>query len=149
MQLPPSAMLDLPHVIQLAVAPVFLLSGVGVTLGVLATRLGRIIDRARTLEKGPPDGQGAPQQEAAVELRVLSRRAQLINRGITLCTTAALLICILIAGLFLGVLLGLELTIPLSALFVAAMLAMVGAYVSFIREVFLATASLRFGGRRH
>lgn len=149
MQLSPAPGLDVPHVIQLAVAPVFLLSGVGVTLGVLATRLGRIIDRARSLEHSLPSATGAAHEAAVLELGTLSRRAQLINRAITLCTSAALLICLLIAGLFLGSLLGRELTLLLAGLFVGAMVALVGGYVSFLREIFLATESLRFGLRRH
>lgn len=138
---------DIPHVIQLAVAPVFLLSGVGVTLGVLVNRLGRIIDRARTLEASLPGTTGATHEVAATELHTLSRRAALVNRAITLCTACALLICLLIAGLFIGAVLGLELTVLLAGLFILAMVALVGGYLSFLREVFLATESLRFGAR--
>jgi hypothetical protein len=140
---------DIPHVIQLAVAPVFLLSGVGVTLGVLVNRLGRIIDRARTLEEALPVTTGTTHEVAAAELHTLSRRAALVNRAITLCTACALLICLLIAGLFIGAILGLGLTALLAGLFILAMVALIGGYLSFLREVFLATESLRFGARRH
>jgi len=140
---------DIPHVIQLSVAPVFLLSGVGVTLGVLATRLGRIIDRARLLEHRLPDATDAACQSAVEELRTLSRRAQLINRAITLCVASALCVCLLIAALFVGALLGLGLVALLAGLFIASMLALIGGYISFLREIFLATHSLRFGGQHH
>ena len=136
---------DIAHVIQLAVAPVFLLSGVGVTLGVLATRLGRIIDRARLLETQVPTSVGTTHELALVELGTLSHRAQLINRAITLCTGSALLVCLLIASLFIGALLHLELVFPLAALFILAMVALIGGYLSFLREIFLATEGLRFG----
>jgi hypothetical protein len=145
MQLPSPAS-DIPHVIQLAVAPVFLLSGVGVTLGVLATRLGRIIDRARLLELRPLSAPGISHEMAEEELRTLSRRAQLINRAITLCVACALCVCMLIATLFIGALLGLGLVALLAGLFIASMLALIGGYLSFLREIFLATHSLRFGG---
>lgn len=136
---------DIGQVIQLAVAPVFLLSGVGVTLGVLANRLARIIDRARHLEQFVPDHTGETREQALAELHTLSRRARLIHYAITLCTTCALLICILIADLFLSSALGLGLAAITAGLFVLAMLALIGGYVSFLGEIFLATHSLRFG----
>ena len=138
---------DIGQVIQLAVAPVFLLSGVGVTLGVLANRLSRIIDRARHLEQFVPDHTGETREQALAELHTLSRRARLIHYSITLCTICALLICILIADLFLSAALGLGLAVVTAGLFVLAMLALIGGYVSFLGEIFLATRSLRFGKR--
>ncbi|OLB11463.1 MAG: hypothetical protein AUH07_09450 [Gemmatimonadetes bacterium 13_2_20CM_70_9] len=146
--MPPSpAVPDVARVIQLAVAPVFLLSGVGVTLTVLTSRLSRIVDRARSLEGGLA---GAPQAEQAGlhrELATLSRRAQLINRALTLSTTCALLVCFVIATLFIGAFLGLDLSGLIALLFVVAMLAFIGGLVSFLREIFLATANLRIGPR--
>jgi hypothetical protein len=137
------------HVIQLAVAPVFLLSGVGVTLGVLTNRLGRIIDRARFLEQDPPPGTGPAHDATTVELETLAHRAKLVNRAITLITSCALLICLLIATLFLGAVFSLELVVPLAGLFIGAMLTLIVGYLSFLREIFLATESLRFGNARH
>lgn len=136
---------DIGQVIQLAVAPVFLLSGVGVTLGVLANRLARIIDRARHLEQFVPAHAGETREVALAELETLSRRARLIHQAITLCTTCALLICLLIADLFVSAMLGVGLAVVTAGLFVLAMLALIGGYVSFLREIFLATHSLRFG----
>ena len=136
---------DIAHVIQLAVAPVFLLSGVSVTLTVLTNRLARIIDRARVLEaRLPPKGDSAGVPIHA-ELEALSRRARLIHRAITLSTTCALLICGVIVFLFLGALLGTALSGLIIALFIIGMIAFIGALVNFLREIFLATASLRFG----
>ncbi|HYT05217.1 MAG TPA: DUF2721 domain-containing protein [Gemmatimonadales bacterium] len=136
---------DIARVVQLAVAPVFLLSGVGVTLTVLTNRLSRIVDRARSLEGRLP---AVPQAERAGlqgELATLSRRAQLINRALTLSTTCALLVCFVIATLFVGAFLELDLSGVIALLFVVAMLAFIGALVSFLREIFLATANLRIG----
>lgn len=133
------------HGIQLAVAPVFLLSGVGVTLGVLSTRLGRIIDRARAVEEQHVlDGA----ERIAAELHTLQIRARLIHRAITLFTAAALLICLLIAGFFLTVLIEFPLGVLQAGLFTLAMVCLIGGYLSFLREIFLATHSLRFGPRR-
>ncbi len=145
----PSAAGDIPHVIQLSVAPVFLLSGVGVTLGVLATRLGRIIDRARLLEQRLPGTTGAAHESITDELSGLSRRAHLINQSITLCVACALCVCLLIATLFVGALLGLGLVALLAGLFITSMLALIGGYLCFLREIFLAIHSLRFGRQHH
>jgi hypothetical protein len=136
-----SSVTDIAHVIQLAVAPVFLLSGVGVTLTVLTNRLARIIDRARFLQTAP----GGPEVPTIhTELEMLSRRAQLINRAITLSTTCALLICVLIASLFLATFMHRNLAGLIALLFIVAMLAFTGALLSFLREIALATAGLRF-----
>jgi len=152
---------DIAHAIQLAVAPVFLLSAVGVTLSVLTNRLGRIIDRARVLEDrvqaaGPPAaaaGAGQPGARAAAHdhaaLATLSRRAKLVNLALSLSTSCALLVCLVIALLFLESLFGADLSSVVALLFVGAMLAFIGGLVAFLREIFVATASLRIGERDH
>jgi len=83
------------HLIQSAVAPVFLLSGVGVTLGVLTGRLARIIDRARYLEEhaGPS---GLPTESTQSSLKMLARRAKYTNAAIALCTTSALFVSLVV-----------------------------------------------------
>jgi len=91
---------EIAHVIQLAVAPVFLLSGVAALLNVLTNRLARIIDRARALEALERAAPGGVAPELHGELRHLSQRARLINWAISLDTTCALCICALIAALF-------------------------------------------------
>ena len=133
------------HVIQLAVAPVFLLSGVGVTLTVLTNRLARIVDRARVLEARPDHVEPELQDRLHGDLATLSRRAKLVNMALTLTTTCALLVCLVIVALFVGALFDIDLSSLIAVLFVAAMAAFVGGLVSFLREIFLATASLRIG----
>ena len=90
------------HVIQLAVAPVFLLTGIGAILAVMTNRLGRIIDRARVLEVMLNAASPEMLPVLRNDLATLSRRAKLISFAITLCTTTALLICMVIAILFLS-----------------------------------------------
>lgn len=136
---------DVAHVIQLAVAPVFLLSGVGVTLTVLTNRLARIIDRARLLEGrlvGRPD---VPHDRERAELALLNRRARMVNLAITLGTTCALLIALMIIALFAGAFLEADLSRLIGGLFVVAMLAFVGALLGFLREIYLAMGTLKFG----
>jgi len=136
---------DIARVVQLAVAPVFLLSGVGVTLTVLTNRLSRIVDRARSLEGRLAAASRDEQAGLSRELAMLSRRAQLINRALSLSTTCALLVCLVIVTLFVGAFLKLDLSGLIALLFVVAMLAFIGALVSFLQEIFLATANLRIG----
>jgi hypothetical protein len=135
-------------VIQLAVAPVFLLAGVGATLNVLATRIGRIIDRARFMEAELPSASRELADEIQARLRVLSKRATLINRAIALCVLCGLLVSLVVAALFVSSALKLELELPIAVVFVVALLSLAAALVYFLREVFIATASLSFGGQR-
>jgi hypothetical protein len=112
----------------LAIAPVFLLTGIGAILAVMTNRLGRIIDRARVLEARL---EGASPEVLAVlraDLATLSLRAKLIGRAITLCTTTALLVCTVIAILFLSAFLHFDASIPVALLFVAAMSAFFSGY---------------------
>jgi hypothetical protein len=142
-----SAISTIAHVIQLAVAPVFLLSGVGALVVVLINRLSRIVDRARVLE-GAVEAADAPHAAAMrVELSYLARRAPLIHWAISLCTTCALLICVVIATLFISSHLALGMSTAISLLFVLAMLALIGGLLSFLREIHLAIASVRIGQR--
>jgi hypothetical protein len=136
---------DVAHVIQLAVAPVFLLSGVGVTLTVLTNRLARIIDRARVLEGRVSSHPAVEHTKERSELKLLARRAHMVHISITLATTCSLLIAVMIASLFVGAFLSTDLSRVIAGLFVVAMLAFVGALVTFLREIYLATETLRFG----
>ncbi|MBV8496405.1 MAG: DUF2721 domain-containing protein, partial [Gammaproteobacteria bacterium] len=81
------AAVDIAHLIQSSVAPVFLLSGVAATLGVLTNRLARIVDRARKLEEGLAGPPPAP-ANLRTDLRLLARRARYINVAISLCAIA-------------------------------------------------------------
>jgi hypothetical protein len=135
------------HVIQLSVAPVFLLTGVGAILGVLGNRLTRIVDRARTLEEHLRDTGDAAQPDLVLELRTLSRRARLINWAVSLCVISALLIPAVIVGLFVSAFWTQDTSVVVTVLFTAALLALIAGLLCFLREVQLATASLRIGPR--
>jgi hypothetical protein len=140
-----SGVVAVARVIQLSVAPVFLLSGIGAMLAVMTNRLGRVIDRARLLEGRLSSATPEQVKHLHGELGTLSRRAKMINNAITLCTVTALLVCAVIAALFLGTFAHFDASVPVSVLFIAAMLAFFAGLVWFLREIFLATASLRIG----
>lgn len=151
--------MDIVHLIQSAVAPVFLLSGVGVTLGVLTNRLARIVDRARVLEEqleGRPEVASGTPQAASTQmavrttsleksLRVLARRAHYINVAIMLSTLSALLVAMVVILLFANAFLHMNLQVAIAVMFIASMVMLTGAFVAFLIEVRLATASLRIG----
>ena len=133
---------DISHIIQLAIAPVFLLTGVGTKLAVLTNRLARIIDRSRVLEDRLSDGAGGSFADAQSELLTLYRRAHLINRAITLSTCCGLLVCVVIAALFIGDALRLGLATFIAFCFVLGMFSLIGSFVYLLREIFVATQSL-------
>jgi hypothetical protein len=136
------------HVIQLSVAPVFLLSGIGAMLAVMTNRLSRIIERARVLEGRLEEA--TPDRAVTIEadLEALTHRARLIGPAITLCTATALLVCMVIAILFLGAFLGFDASVAVALLFVAAMASFFFGLLWFLREIFVATRNLRIGSRR-
>ena len=136
---------DVAHAIQLAVAPVFLLSGVGVLLGVLTARLARIIDRARTVEERLRNDPAYESPQVHQHLHGLARRARLINVAITLITIAALLVALVVALLFASTFAPMNLATPVAVLFVASMVSLVVGLVAFLLEVRIATAVLRIG----
>ncbi|MEO7387659.1 MAG: DUF2721 domain-containing protein [Gammaproteobacteria bacterium] len=138
-------LVDIGHVIQLAVAPVFLLSGIGIVLTVLTNRLARVVDRARKLEEAARSSSGAALEERRQELRMMAWRARLMNRAITLSTCSALLVAVVVVMLFLAAFLDFNATLPVAGLFILAMLSLIGALLLFLREVFLAIKALKIG----
>ncbi len=140
-----SPITDIAHTIQLAVAPVFLLTALGTILGVLSNRLGRIVDRARVVSERLTRVETQGRDPLALELRSLARRRTLVNHAITACTSAALLVCLLIAFAFLGSILRVDFSKVLAGLFIVAIGAFTAGLVFFLREVLVAVASVRIG----
>jgi len=139
---------DVAHLIQLSVAPVFLLTAAGTTLAVLSTRLARIVDRGRTLEERllrAAPAEAAPMRD---ELAQLVRRARLVHVALTFGAASALFVCLLITTAFVGFTLGARFAPAIAALFVAATVAFAGALILFLREVFLAIRYFRLGASR-
>ena len=134
---------DITHAIQLAVAPVFLLTAIGTLITALNNRLGRAVDRRRIvtdrLQHAPPDEALA----ARSELATLARRSRLIYFSILAAVTAGLLVCLVVACAFVGALLAIELSNAVAVLFILAMVALVVSLALFLREIFLAVS---FGG---
>jgi Protein of unknown function (DUF2721) len=134
---------DVATAIQLALGPVFLLTGIAGLLNVMAGRLSRIIDRGRALTDGRPGAVPLDRDSLDRELQNLERRRYLTSVAITAHTIAALLVCMVIAGLFLEAMLDAPLTWVIGSLFTAATLALIVGLGFFLREVHLATQTIR------
>ncbi len=79
------------------------------------------------------------------ELHTLSQRAKLVNRAISLATSCALLVCLVIVGLFAAAFTSTPVGLYIGWLFVIGLIALIGALVVFLREIYVATAALRIG----
>jgi len=133
------------HVIQLSVAPVFLLTAIGTLLSVMTNRLARVIDRARFHEVKLENAQPEAIAKLHTALAILKRRADLIGHAIFLCTSTAVLVCTVIAMLFIGDYLRYDISLPVALLFTLGMILMVAGLFCFLREIFIAKASLQIG----
>jgi len=134
--------------IQLALGPVFLLSGVGVTLSMLTARLARIVDRARTLE----DRREAATDAARIahideDLKFIVRRTRYINGAIALSTTSAFLTALVVTALFASAFSPLNMGALIAITFIASMTCLSLSFLMFLFEVRIATRSLRIGGK--
>jgi len=140
---PPATFTDIPHVIQLAVAPVFLLTAVGTLLAVLTNRLGRSVDRRRVLASHLADPEAQVAALANEEMVDVEQRIRLIYTAIALAVLCAIFVCLLIALAFVDALVTLDLARWVAGIFVMAMLALIGSLGVFLREIFLAVSGAR------
>jgi hypothetical protein len=134
---------NITHVIQLAIAPVFLLNAVGAIIGVLVNRLARVVDRIRALEDRLHQGKAGDEKDARAELLLLGRRLRLINLAIALDVCCALFVGLVIVVAFLDAFVTANLAKVIAGLFIMAMAAFIAALVAFLREIVLAAQSTR------
>jgi uncharacterized protein DUF2721 len=139
----PENVVDVTRLIQLAVAPVFLLTAVGTIIGVLSTRLGRAVDRSRLLEDRLRQLQPEGQKAVRWELDLLSRRVRLVYGSIVLAVLCALFVGLLIAVAFVDAFINIDLSRFIGLLFIGAMLAFILSLLVFLREIFIAVTAAR------
>jgi hypothetical protein len=139
----PDNVIDVARLIQLAVAPVFLLTAVGTMIGVLSTRLGRAVDRSRYLEERLRQMLPEGQKLARDELATLSRRVRLVYGAMVLAVICALFVGLLIAVAFVDAFIEIDLSKFIGLLFIGAMVAFIFSLLVFLREIFLAVTSAR------
>ena len=134
---------EIASVIQLAVAPVFLLTAVGTIIAALNVRLGRAVDRRRVLEQGLQARSGGQNDDARAELAQIARRIRYVYLSIVFSVLSGLFVCLLIAGAFIGAFVAMDLARTVAAMFVLAMLCLIASLLLFLREIFLAVSTPR------
>ncbi|HZV68585.1 MAG TPA: DUF2721 domain-containing protein [Saprospiraceae bacterium] len=134
---------DIAGAIQLALGPVFLLTGIAGMLNVMSGRLSRIIDRGRALKEKPEVIATYDHDGILIEMNMLERRRHITSIAITMCTIAALMVCLVIVSLFLEVMFNIPLNWFIGALFILATLSLVIGLGYFLREVHLSSTAVR------
>jgi hypothetical protein len=134
---------EIATVIQLTVAPVFMLTAVGTIIGALNIRLGRAVDRRNELERlltgMPPDEKPSAHQE----LEAIARRVRFVYYAIVAAVVSGLFVCLLIFGAFISTFLRSDISLTIGAMFALAVLALTASLLLFLREIFLAVSTPR------
>ena len=138
-----SHVFDITRAIQLAVAPVFLLTAIGTIINALTGRLGRAIDRRRKLEELLPAYEGETRASMEAELAALALRIKLVLRSISAAVFSALLVCLLIGTAFLGAFVSVGLARSVAVLCIVAIGSLTVCHVYLLREVYLASEAER------
>lgn len=139
---------DLPRLIQLALGPVVLISGVGLLLLVLTNRLARIVDRSRALRAEAAGARDDPTPSMTAELQILRQRSRLILFAIFCSVICVLGVAFLVTVLFLGALAGRTLTTVPTLLFVASLLTITVGMLAFVWEIVLTVRTMRLEANR-
>lgn len=135
---------ELIPLLQIAISPVILISGVGLILLSMTNRFGRVIDRSRFLSGELAEATSEGRDAIDAQLRILLHRAKLIRLAIILASTSVLWAAVLIIVLFGVVLLGLEMAWLIILLFIGCLLSLVGSLIVFIKDVNLSLNALKF-----
>lgn len=132
--------------VRLAVAPVFLLSGIGAFLNVLASRLSRIVDRAREIEPRLLSSRGREHDRWLDELHILDRRMTLVSSAISYSVLSAVLTCLVVALLFAASVAKIHVGTAIAVLFIAMMIAIAVGFAIFLIETRLGARAIRVRG---
>jgi hypothetical protein len=141
MQIPPLA--QLIPILQTAIGPVILISGVGLLLLTMTNRLGRVIDRARSLARELLRADDSNRVKIEAQLRILWTRARLIRLAIVLSSMSALAASVLIITLFFTALLQIDIAWIVGVVFIVCMGCLIGSLVVFIHDLNQSLAALK------
>ena len=139
----PETARQVAQIIQLAVAPVFLLAGVGAFLNVCASRLARIVDRAREVTPRLLASRGGEHDDLVRDLRVLDRRMHMVSWAITVTVLSAVLICAVVVLLFAASLVNLHVGTAIALMFIGSMVSLAAGFFIFLVETRVAARALR------
>lgn len=135
--------LTLVEIIQLAITPVILISGMGALMLTLTNRMGRIVDRTRSLAGLVRAAAGPDRPHHEEQLDILWRRALLIRRAVTFNGLSMLVACVLVVVVFTGVVLGWNIEVAVIVLFEASLVMLIASLVTFLQDIFLSLRALR------
>lgn len=134
---------ELIPILQMAIGPVIVISGVGLLLLSMTNRLGRVIDRSRLTAAAFREAAPGERGHLEAQLHILARRARLVRLAIILSTVSVLLAGALIIALFLAILLRWEIGAVVIILFIACMTSLIGSLLVFLRDINLSLAALK------
>lgn len=134
---------ELIPVLQVAIAPVILISGVGLLLLSLTNRFGRAVDRTRQIHHEMREAASADQPQLANQVEVIYRRARLIQLSIVMGTLSALFAAMLILTLFFTALMKWESSVIISLFFISCLVSLVGSLITFIMDIRLSLKALK------
>ncbi len=140
---PETRVVEVADTIQTALAPVFLLAGIGGFLNVLTGRQSRIVDRGRELEPLLLKSRGTEHDQCIRELRILDRRMQLVGRAVWMTVFAAVMVCFIVVLLFAGALVRGHFGRPIAVLFMTCMVFLGSGFGTFLIETRIAARSMR------
>jgi Protein of unknown function (DUF2721) len=126
---------QLVTVLQTAVGPVVVISGVGLLLLTMTNRLGRIVDRSRALSQQARTSSGEEREKARAQLRILRERAELTRWAIGLAAFCVLFVALLVISLFVTALFGVEVAWLIAGFFIVSMGCLIASLVMFIRDI--------------
>jgi hypothetical protein len=136
----PTSLHELVPILQVAIGPVILISGISLFLLNLTNRFGRIIDRSRVLSREVKDS--SSNQQLADQVKILYRRARLMRLSVSAATAGLLLAALLVIALFLTALLKIEAAVPVGLIFICAMLSFIVSLAAFMKDIQLSLAAL-------
>lgn len=139
----PLSVAEIIPILQTAIAPTILISGVGLLLLTMTNRLGRIIDRSRTLLKELRSTGREGRTKYEKQLKILWRRAQLTRMAIALAAGSVLFAATLIIVIFMVAVTQIEITWLIGSIFVVCMLSLIGSLVAFLWDINLALAAYK------
>lgn len=142
---PPGAMDTLSSllpIIQLAITPVILISGMGALMITLTNRMARIVDRTRVVAELIPSASTEDRQHLESQLDIMWRRALLIRRAVTSNGLSMLVSCLLVVVLFATAIFHLQMPALVLGLFAASIVLLIASLVDFLRDIFVSLHAL-------
>jgi hypothetical protein len=143
LDMPSTTLSELIPVRQIAIAPVILISGVGLLLLSLTNRFGHAVDRTRQIHREMHQAAAADRSRLANQVEVIYQRARLIQISIVMGALSALFAAMLILALFVTALMKWQSTVIISLIFICCLVSLIAALITFIMDIRLSLKALK------